>query len=93
MNEETVLKLRYVDKTLERAERLLCRAGRLLDKLAQRIDRVLRFVGVGSRLNQERFGINRLFRTLTRVEDECGDTAARIKRARDTVTDLLNELV
>ena len=89
MNEETVLKLRYVDKTLERAERLLCRAGRLLDKLGQRIDRVLHFAGVDPR----RFGIDRLFRTLTRVENACGDTAARIKRARDTVTDLLNELV
>ena len=89
MNEETVLKIRYVDVTLERAERLLCRAGRLLDKLGQRIDRALHFAGVDPR----RFGIDRLFRTLTRIEDACGDTAARIKRARDTVTDLLNELV
>ena len=93
MNEETVLKLRYVDQTLDRAERLLRRAGRLLDKLAQRIDRALCFIGVGSRLNRDRFGINRLFRTLSRIEDACGDTAARIKGARDTVTDLLNELV
>jgi hypothetical protein len=89
MNEETVLKLRYVDKTLEKAERLLRRAARLLDKLGQRIDRVIHFAGVDPR----RFGIDRLFRTLTRIEDGCGDIAARLKRARDTVTDLLNEPV
>ena len=89
MNEEQARKLRYVDKTLAKAERLLRRFRRLLERLGSRLDRVLHFAGVDPR----RFGIDRLFRTHIRLEDCVEDTTARIKAARDTVTDLLNELV